>query len=96
MTTSNPNPLSNHRIYEGTDVDEARETISRLFMPTALEPLPARGSFHASLHGLQLPRSLVCCCDFPDGMVATPAAALDFHAVQLNLSGGVRFDIDEY
>lgn len=84
--------LSNHPLYRGTDVDDAREVLSRLFTEVSVEPLEPAGSYRALVNGLDLPRSAICYCEYPDGMIGGPLAPLDFHTIQLTLKGSARFD----
>ena len=44
------------------------------------------------MNGLDLPRSAICYCEYLDGMIAGPVAPLDFHTIQLALSGAAQFD----
>ena len=37
MATTQNLPLSNHRLYDGHDVDDARHALSRLFTQIAIE-----------------------------------------------------------
>ena len=74
-------------------MDDARDVLSGLFTEVSVEPLSARMPYGALVNGLELTRSAVCCCEYPHGMVAGPLAPLDFHAIQLTLSGAARFHI---
>ena len=85
--------LSNHRLYEGHDVDEAQQVLSRLFTEVDVEPLDSASPFEALVNGLKLPRVAVCYCEYRHGMAGAPAEPLDFHAIQLPLSGQTCFDI---
>jgi AraC-like DNA-binding protein len=73
-------------------VDDAREVLSRLFTPVSVEPLQAGAPHSALVNGLDLPRSAICYCEYLEGMIAGPVAPLDFHTIQLALSGSARFD----
>ena len=94
MAASMNLPLSNHPLYEGHDVDDARQVLSRLFTETPVEPLDARSPFSMLVNGLKLPRSTLCCCEYRHGMVAGPLQPLNFHTIQLTRSGNTRFNIN--
>ncbi len=86
-------PLSNHPLFAGSDIDEAREVLSHLFTEVTLEPY-SRNQYSTLINGVELPRSTVCYVEHPDGMIANARAPLDFHAIQLPLAGCVEFHID--
>lgn len=87
-------PLSNHVLYDGHDVDDAREVLSRLFTEIAIEPLDTRAPFRVQVNGVELPRISVCYLNFESGAVAGPVAPLDFHTLQLNPTGDVVYRTD--
>lgn len=87
-------PLSNHVLYEGHDVDDAREVLSRLFTEIALEPLDTSHPFRIQVNGVELPRISVCHIHFESGAVAGPLAPMDFHTLQLNPTGEVIYRTD--
>lgn len=94
MTASEHLPLSNHPLYEGQDVDETNQVLSRLFTEVAIGPLDLWSPFSARVNGLELPQSSPCYCEYGHGMHAASSQPLDFHAIQLIRSGNTRFDID--
>ena len=88
-------PLSNHCLYDGNDVDDAREVLSKLFTEIALEPLDPGQPFRAQVNGVELPRIAVCYLRFENGAVAGPIQPLDFHTLQLNLDGSSVYNTDD-
>ncbi len=88
-------PLSNHRLYDGTDVDDAREVLSRIFTEIALDPLDTGQSFRAQVNGVELRRIAICYLRFENGAVAGPVQPLNFHTLQLNLSGSSVYNTDD-
>ena len=88
-------PLSNHSLYDGDDVDDAREVLSKLFTEIALDPLDPGQPFRAQVNGVELPRIAVCYLRFENGAVAGPIQPLDFHTLQLNLDGSSVYNTDE-
>ena len=88
-------PLSNHRLYDGDDVDDAREVLSRIFTEIALDPLDTGQSFRAQVNGVELPRIAICYLRFENGAVAGPVQPLDFHTLQLNLTGNSVYNTDD-
>ena len=95
--TGNPNtlPLSNHCLYDGHDVDDAREVLSKLFTEIVLDPLDPGKAFRAQVNGVELPRISICHIQFENGAVAGPKAPLDFHTLQLNPTGSVIYNTDD-
>ena len=88
-------PLSNHRLYDGNDVDDARDVLSRLFTEISIEPLNPRLPFRAQVNGVELPRISICHLQFDNGATAGPVQPLDFHTLQLNPTGDVIYKTDE-
>ncbi len=94
MAASKDSPLSNHPLYDGHNVDDAREVLSRLFTEIAIEPLDTRKPFRAQVHGVELPRISICYLQFENGATAGPVQPLDFHTLQLNPTGTVVYNTD--
>ena len=85
--------LTRQPLYKGEDVDDAREVLSTMFTEVTVDPLTAGGAYSTTVNGIELPRSIITYCEYPHGMIAGPRAELDFHTIQLNLSGSARFNI---
>jgi len=92
MATVTSSPLTNHPLYEGHDIDDARQVLSPMFAAVSIEPLATATPFSAAVNGLQLPRTSICYCEYQHGMVAA-TSPLDYHAIQLSRSGTARFDM---
>ncbi|MCP3870077.1 MAG: AraC family transcriptional regulator [Gammaproteobacteria bacterium] len=88
-------PLSNHLLYDGQDVDDAREVLSRLFTEISIEPSDTRKPFRSLVYGVELPRISVCYLRFEGGATAGPVQPMDFHTLQLNPTGTVTYDTDD-
>ncbi len=88
-------PLSNHRLYDGNDGDDAREVQSKLFTEIVLDPLDTGQPFRARVNGVELPRIAICYLRFENGAVAGPVQPLDFHTLQLNLTGNSVYNTDD-
>lgn len=88
-------PLSNHRLYDGKDVDDAREVLSKLFTEIALDPLDPGQPFRAQVNAVELPRIGICYLRFENGAIAGPLQPLDFHTLQLNLTGSSVYNTDD-
>ena len=88
-------PLSNHRLYDGNDVDDAREVLSKLFTEIVLDPLDPGQPFRAQVNGVELPRIAICYLRFENGAIAGPVQPLDFHTLQLNLTGSSVYNTDD-
>ena len=84
-------PLSAHLMYSGTDVDQARVALSRLFTPISLEPERGQSNLAAVVNGMELPNSAVTYLEFGSDCVAGPEVPLDFHTLQLTQSGNCTF-----
>ena len=95
MPSEKNHPLSNHLLYDGHDVDDAREVLSRLFTEIALEPSDTRKPFRSLVYGVELPRISVCYIRFESGATTRPIQPLDFHTLQLNPTGTVAYDTDD-
>lgn len=94
MTNPKNQPLSNHVLYQGHDVDDAREVLSRMFTEIAIDPLDTRTPFHVQVNAVELRRISVCYINFESGAVTGPVAPLDFHTLQLNPTGDVIYKTD--
>ena len=88
-------PLSNHRLYDGSDIDDAREALSRMFTEIALDPLESGQPFRVQVNGIELPRISLCYIRFENGAVAGPVEPLDFHTLQLNPVGNTVYNTDD-
>lgn len=95
MAASKNLPLSNHLLYDGNDVDDAREVLSRMFTEIDIEPSDTHKPFRSLVYGVELPRISICYLRFEGGATAGPAQALDFHTLQLNPTGTVAYDTDD-
>ena len=62
------NLLSNHPLYEGDDVDDARQVLSSLYAEVKVEPLSTAAPFSALVNGLVLPRSAISYTKYEYGM----------------------------
>jgi len=94
MTDTSTSALLNHHLlYKGVDVDDARETLSTMFTEVSVEPLKSKLPYSTIINGIQLPKSVINYCEYEHGMIAGPEAPLDFHTIQLHLSGHSRFNI---
>lgn len=87
-------PLSHHRLYDGNDIDDAREALSGMFTEIALDPLESGQPFRVQVNGIELPRISVCYIRFENGAVAGPVEPLDFHTLQLNPMGSTVYNTD--
>ena len=85
--------LSNHPMFTGEDVDQARQMLSNMFTEISLEPDIGSAPFKAEVNGVELPKVGITHLRFRDDCVAGPIAPLDFHTVQFSLSGSCTFDI---
>ena len=88
-------PLSNHQIYDGHDVDDAREVLSRLFTQIAMEPLDTKTPLRIQVNGIELPRIAICYINFESGAVTGPVNPLDFHTLQLNPTGNAAYKTND-
>ncbi len=87
-------PLSNYPIYAGTDLDETRQVLSRLFTEARIDLFSKWLPFSTELNGLELARSTLSFLDLSIGLRAYPIAPMGCHTIQYPLTGGVDFEID--
>ena len=85
--------LSNHPMFAGEDVDQARQVLSTMFTEISLEPDTGNAPFKAEVNGVELPKVGITHLRFRDDCIAGPIAPLDFHTVQFSQSGNCTFDI---
>ena len=74
-------------------MDQARQTLSRMFTEISLEPDTGNAPFKAEVNGVELPKLGITHLRFRDDCVAGPIVPLDFHTVQFSQSGNCTFDI---
>lgn len=96
MAKAKRSPLSNHCLYDGHDVDDAREACIRLFNEVAMDPIGTRQPFRLQINAVELNEISIAYFDFASGAVAGPVEPLDRHTLQLNPKGSAlyRFDGD--
>jgi len=96
MTKKKTAPLSNHCMYDGHDVDDAREACTPLFGEVIMDPIGTKNPFRLQINGVQLNEVAIGYFNYASGALAGPVAPLDRHTLQLNPKGTVlyRFDGD--
>lgn len=94
MVRTEPGPLSGHPLYVGTDVDEVRATLSRLFTEAYVEPFGPRHPLGVRVNGLELASSTICYLDHPGGLRAIPRAPMGCHSIQYPLTGKAEFNVE--
>lgn len=87
--------LSNHPMFAGEDVDQARQVLSTMFTEISLEPDTGNAPFKAEVNGLELPKVGITHLRFRDDCIAGPIAPLDFHTLQFSQLGKCTFDIGD-
>lgn len=93
---SHVSPLSNHPVYKGDNLDDVRQTLSRLYDASTVEPVDRRGAaLRTSVDAVRLPRISFCAVEFQDGFKAT-TPPLDFHTIQLGLRNKAHFSTRQH
>lgn len=93
MNIAADRPLANRPLFAGTDIDQGREMLSQLFTEVTLEPY-AGNRYSTVINGVALTRSALCYIEHPEGMITSTRAPVDFHTIQLPLTGAAEFRID--
>jgi len=91
MAEKKNSPLSNHLLYDGDDIDDARKVLSNMFNEVSLEPLDTRKPYRSLVYGVELPQSAVGYIKFESGVKAGPVDPMGFHTLQLNPVGSALY-----
>ncbi len=96
MAKEERSPLSNHCLYDGYDVDDAREACIPLFNEVVMDPIGTQKPFRLQINGVHLNEIAIAYFNYESGALTGPVAPLDRHTLQLNPTGSAlyRFDGD--
>jgi len=91
-TAANPQlPLQRYRLFESHDVDEARESVARVFCPHGLVTLRPRADLDACHHSARLHRDVsLNYVQYGPGVQIDPGYLQDFFLLQIPLRGGAE------
>ncbi len=82
-------PLQRYRLFESHDVDEARESVARVFCPHGLNMLRPRTELDACHHSARLHRDVsLNYVQYGPGVQIEPGYLQDFFLLQIPLRGG--------
>ncbi|MGJ7554707.1 AraC family transcriptional regulator [Variovorax sp. RB3P1] len=82
-------PLQRYRLFESHDMDEARESVARVFCPHGLTMLRPRTELDACHHSAQLHRDVsLNYVQYGPGVQIDPGYLQDFFLLQIPLRGG--------
>lgn len=82
-------PLQRYRLFESHDMDEARESVARVFCPHGLTMLRPRSELHACHHSARLHRNVsLNYVQYGPGVQIDPGYLQDFFLLQIPLRGG--------
>ena len=86
-----PLPLQRYRLFESHDVDEARESVARVFCPHGLVMLRPRTTLDACHHSARLHRDVsLNYVQYGPGVQIEPGYLQDFFLLQIPLRGGAE------
>lgn len=89
--TTPPLPLQRYRLFESHDVDEARESVARVFCPHGLLMLRPRTELDACHHSAPLHRDVsLNYVQYGPGVQIDPGYLQDFFLLQIPLRGGAE------
>ena len=89
--TTSPLPLQRYRLFESHDVDEARESVARVFCPHGLVMLKPRTRLDACHHSAKLHRDVsLNYVQYGPGVQIEPGYLQDFFLLQIPLRGGAE------
>ncbi|MFH0130541.1 AraC family transcriptional regulator [Variovorax sp. VaC1] len=82
-------PLQRYRLFESHDMDEARESVARVFCPHGLVMLRPRTELDACHHSARLHRNVsLNYVQYGPGVQIDPGYLQDFYLLQIPLRGG--------
>ena len=90
-TATTPLPLQRYRLFESHDMDEARESVARVFCPHGLVMLRPRTELDACHHSARLHRDVsLNYVQYGPGVQIDPGYLQDFFLLQIPLRGGAE------
>lgn len=93
LPSPDESPLSAYPMFEGNDVEQARQALSNIYTEAFLYPRKGTSHFKMKINGVQLAKISVSLVQTKNAYVSGPVEPLDFHTVQLMPSGSCRFNI---
>ncbi|MCW0038532.1 hypothetical protein OIO03_23865, partial [Acinetobacter baumannii] len=86
-----PLPLQRYRLFESHDMDEARESVARVFCPHGLGMLRPRAELDACHHSAPLSRNVsLNYVQYGPGVYIEPGYLRDFFLLQIPLRGSAE------
>jgi AraC-like DNA-binding protein len=86
-------PLSQYSLFQGDDVDQARQALSGMHGPIRFEPVSGGPAFKIVISGLRLRSFFATSSFFSTAYEGASAEPLDHHMIQLTLKGTSTYDI---
>ncbi|HSI59922.1 MAG TPA: AraC family transcriptional regulator [Ideonella sp.] len=89
LTNRSALPLAHHRVFQSSDVDEAREFVARIFCPHELSPLGRGGRLDACHHSALVHRhASINYVQYGAAVRIEPGYLREFFLLQIPLRGG--------
>lgn len=80
-------PLSGHRLFASTDVDDARDTVARIYCEHRLTPCERGGRVDAWQNAVRLKRTTLSAMSYGGDVRVEPSRLSDFYLLMLPYSG---------